>query len=152
MTIFYQQGILFIVMFFSALLLNPMNILAYQIDDLYPSLTLVYASLYMASTMICTHQIVHYFQMGHFKVSVFGVGLLMMLVFVWLLRNQFGVTSEQWLRRMIPHHSTALTTTKKLLENEKMDDKTLRLAKTIVMTQRQEIHLMKCLLKKQKMR
>ena len=146
MTIFYQQGILFIVMFFSALLLNPMNILAYQMDDLYPSLTLVYASLYMASTMICTHQIVHYFQMGHFQVTVFGVGLFMMLGFVWLLRNQVGVTSQQWLRRMIPHHSTALTTTNKLLENEKMDDKTLRLAKNIVVTQQKEINLMKRIL------
>ena len=146
MTIVYQQGILFIVMFFSALFLNPMNILAYQIDDLYPSLTLIYASLYMASTMICTHQIVHYFQMGHFNITVFGIGLFMMLVFVWVLRNQYGITSQQWLRRMIPHHSTALTTTKKLLENEKMDDKTFRLAKNIVMTQQQEIYLMKSIL------
>jgi hypothetical protein len=146
MTIVYQQGILFIVMFFSALFLNPMNILAYQIDHLYPSLTLIYASLYMASTMICTHQIVHYFQMGHFNITVFGIGLFMMLFFIWVLRNQYGITSQQWLRRMIPHHSTALTTTKKLLENEKMDDKTFRLAKNIVMTQQQEIYLMKSIL------
>lgn len=146
MTIFSQQAILFTVMFFSALFLNPMNILAYQTDHLYPSLTLIYASLYMASTMICTHQIVHYFQMGHFNITVFGIGLIMMLLFIWVLRSQIGVTSQQWLRRMIPHHSTALTTTKKLLENEKIDEKTFRLAKNIVMTQQQEIDLMKNIL------
>ena len=146
MTIFSQQAILFTIMFFSALFLNPMNILAYQIDHLCPSLTLIYASLYMASTMICTHQIVHYFQMGHFNITVFGIGLIMMLFFIWVLRSQIGVTSQQWLRRMIPHHSTALTTTKKLLENEKIDEKTFRLAKNIVMTQQQEIDLMKNIL------
>ena len=146
MTIFSQQAILFTIMFFSALFLNPMNILAYQIDHLYPSLTLIYTSLYMASTMICTHQIVHYFQMGHFNITVFGIGLIMMLFFIWLLRSQIGVTSQQWLRRMIPHHSTALTTTKKLLENEKIDEKTFRLAKNIVITQQQEIDLMKNIL------
>ena len=146
MTIIYQQVILFTIMFISALLLNPMNILAYQTDHLYPSLTLIYASLYMASTMICTHQIVHYFQMGQFNKIIFGIGLLMMLFFIWVLRNQIGVTSQQWLRRMIPHHSTALTTTKKLLENEKIDEKTFRLAKNIVITQQQEIDLMKNIL------
>jgi len=146
MTIFSQQAILFTIMFFSALFLNPMNILAYQIDHLYPSLTLIYTSLYMASTMICTHQIVHYFQMGHFNITVFGIGIIMMLFFIWLLRSQIGVTSQQWLRRMIPHHSTALTTTKKLLENEKIDEKTFRLAKNIVITQQQEIDLMKNIL------
>ena len=146
MTVFYQQAILFMVMFLSALFLNPMNILAYKIEHLYPSLTLIYASLYMASTMICTHQIVHYFQMGHFNIIVFIIGIFMMLFFIWLLRNQIGITSQQWLRRMIPHHSTALTTTKRLLENEKMDEQTFRLAKNIMITQQQEIEFMKNIL------
>lgn len=146
MTTFTQQAILFVVMFFSALFLNPMNILAHQINDLHFSLTLVYVSLYMASTMICVHQIAHYFQIGHFNVTIFGIGLSMMLFFIWILRNQIGVTPKQWLRRMIPHHSTAITTTKRLLENKKIDDKTFRLAKNIVLTQQKEIDFMKFIL------
>ena len=148
MNTFYDQAILFIVMFFTAFFLNPMNILAYQLDHLYPSVTLVWTSLYMASTMICTHQIVHYLQMGihHFNRNVFGIGFCMMLFCIFMLRNQVGVSSNQWLRRMIPHHSTALTTTSQLLTKQNIDENTYRLAKNIVLTQQKEIDFMKTIL------
>ena len=50
---------------------------------------------------------------------------------------------------MIPHHSTALTTTNKLIENEevKKDSKLYRLAKDIIYNQEREILLMKTYLK-----
>jgi uncharacterized protein (DUF305 family) len=47
---------------------------------------------------------------------------------------------------MIPHHSTALTTTTRLLDNKTVDDKTYRLAKNIILTQKKEIDFMKSLL------
>ena len=68
---FKNNLILFCVMFISAFFLNPMNILAYRMSDLYVSVLLVYASLYMASNMLWTHQIVHYLQMGHFDKKTF---------------------------------------------------------------------------------
>ena len=51
---------------------------------------------------------------------------------------------------MIPHHSTALTTTNKLKENLriKKDKKLSKLADDIIDTQEREIKLMKELLKK----
>jgi NhaP-type Na+/H+ and K+/H+ antiporter len=58
-----EQIILFIVMFFVGLLLNPMNILAYRLSDLYLSITLIYSALFMASNMLWSHQIVHYLSM-----------------------------------------------------------------------------------------
>jgi len=100
----------------------------------------------MASTMIWSHQIVHYFQMGHFSKKVFTIGLVLSVLFFILLRTQFLVSPDQWIRRMIPHHSTALTTTTKLLESKNIDDKTFRLAKNIILTQRKEIDFMKSLL------
>jgi hypothetical protein len=141
-----NQVILFLVMFVVALFLNPMNILAYSTDDLYFSSTLFLTSAYMASTMIWSHQIVHYFQMGHFSKKVFTIGLVLSVLFFILLRTQFLVSPDQWIRRMIPHHSTALTTTTKLLESKNIDDKTFRLAKNIILTQRKEIDFMKSLL------
>ena len=68
---FKNNLILFVVMFISAFFLNPMNILSYRLNDLYVSVLLVYASLYMASNMLWTHQIVHYLQMGHFDKKTF---------------------------------------------------------------------------------
>ena len=141
-----NQVILFSVMFCVALLLNPMNILAYDISHLYLSTTLILTSGYMASTMLWSHQLVHYFQMGHFNKKIVTFGILLSLLFIFLLRSQTIVTPNQWLRRMIPHHSTALTTTTRLLNNENVDDKTFRVAQNIILTQQKEIDFMKSLL------
>ena len=73
----------------------------------------------MASNTVWGHQIVHYLQMGHFDTRIFLIGVAMsFLTAKFLLRGQLFVTTRQWLKRMIPHHSTALTTTNKLIENE----------------------------------
>lgn len=144
----YDQTILFIVMFFTALFLNPMNVLAYSTSHLYLSSTLLWTALYMASTMICSHQIVHYLQMGnkHFNLRIFFIGLCMMFFCIVILRSQIFVSPSQWIRRMIPHHSTAITTTKQLLKNNRVDEKTFRLAKDILLTQQKEIDFMKTIL------
>lgn len=47
------------------------------------------------------------------------VGIIMTRFSVFLLLRQLFVSHKEWLRRMIPHHSTALTTTTKLLDNDK---------------------------------
>jgi hypothetical protein len=138
-----EQIILFIVMFFVGLLLNPMNILAYRLSDLYLSITLIYSALFMASNMLWSHQIVHYLSMGHFNSQIFILGICLSLLFVILLRTQLFVNDENWLKRMITHHSTALTTTKQLLSKKRVNDNIFRLAKDIITTQEIEILTMK---------
>ena len=69
--------IMFIVMVIIGMLFNPMNILAYRINDLYISLTLFYGGLLMASNMVWAHEIVHYLSMGHFNMLVFSIGILL---------------------------------------------------------------------------
>jgi hypothetical protein len=132
------------------MLFNPMNILAYRFSDLYISQTLFYGGLLMASNMMWAHEIVHYLSMGHFNMLVFSVGIILSIsVSILLLRQQLLVDDKQWLRRMIPHHSTALTTTTKLLEkndNFKDNPNLYRLAKEIIDTQEKEIQLMKSML------
>lgn len=142
----HQQLILFIVMFLVGIIFNPMNMLAYSISDIYLSLTLIYSGLLMASNMIWSHQIVHYLSMGHFNTTIFAIGVLLSIVCVFLLRKQLFVTSNQWLKRMIGHHSTALTTTTQLLQNEDnfiYDSYLFTLAKNLVYQQEKEILLMK---------
>ena len=139
------QLILFFIMFLVGVLFNPMNILAYRLSDIYLSLTLVYSGLLMASNMIWSHQIVHYLSMGHFNMKIFIIGICLSLFCVFLLRSQLFVNSENWLRRMIGHHSTALTTTNQLLKNKQHleNDNIYRLAKDIIFTQENEILTMK---------
>ena len=150
---FKMQLIQFFVMAIVGICFNPMNMLAYRFSDLFFSTTLFYGGLLMASNMIWSHEIVHYLAMGHFNVKTFLFGIVLSLGLVFLvLRQQLFVTEKQWLKRMIPHHSTALTTTNKLIKNRERDLKNnpqlYRLAKDIIVTQEREILLMKHMLNK----
>lgn len=145
MEIIKYQAIQFVIMFLFGFFLNPMNMLAYSINDFYTSITLFYSGLFMASNMIWAHEIVHYFSMNHLNMYVFAIGILLSGICLLLLRTQVLVTDEQWLRRMIPHHSTALTTSKNIL-NKSQDENIKRLAKSIIETQEKEIQYMRSLL------
>ena len=145
-SLYKRQIIMFIVMVIIGMLFNPMNILAYRFSDLYISQTLFYGGLLMASNMIWAHEIVHYLSMGHFNMLVFSVGIILSIgVSILLLRQQLLVDDKQWLRRMISHHSTALTTSHKIY-NKTANPQLKRLAKEIIDTQEKEITLMKSML------
>ena len=141
-----KQSIMFVTMVIIGMLFNPMNVLAYRFSDLYISRTLFYSGLLMASNMIWSHEIVHYLSMGHYDVSVLCFGIILSIcISILLLREQLFVDDEQWLRRMISHHSTALTTTHKIY-NKTSNPKIKKLAKEIIDTQEKEIQLMKSML------
>jgi len=145
-SLYKRQIIMFITMVIIGVLFNPMNILAYRFSDLYISQTLFYGGLLMASNMIWAHEIVHYLSMGHFNIFIFFVGIILsFIVSILLLRQQLLVDDEQWLRRMIPHHSTALTTSHKIY-NKTNNPKIKVLAKEIIDLQEREIQLMKSML------
>jgi hypothetical protein len=137
---------MFFVMVIVGVLFNPMNILAYRINDLYSSLTLFYGGLLMASNMIWAHEIVHYLSMGHFDIRIFSIGIVLSVgISIFLLRKQLFVDDKQWLRRMISHHSTALTTSH-IIYNKTNNPKLKKLSKEIIETQEKEIDLMKSML------
>ena len=126
---------------------NAMNMLAFRIDHLDISVTLLYVGLIMASNMIWSHEIIHYLNHKKFNLKIFMIGLVLTSFFVLLARNQLFVSEKQWLRRMIPHHSTALTTSTKLIENHNnLSPEVYKLANEIIDTQNKEIKLMKSLL------
>ena len=144
-SLYKRQFIMFFVMVIIGMIFNPMNILAYRLSDLYISQTLFYGGLLMASNMIWAHEIVHYLSMGFFNIFVFSVGIILSFLVSILLRQQLFVDDKQWLRRMISHHSTALTTSHKIY-NKTSNTEVKNLAKDIIETQENEIILMKCLL------
>ena len=126
-----------------------MNMLAYRINDLYISLTLFYSGLLMATNMIWAHEIIHYLSMNHFNMYNFFTGISLSILVSVVLRKQLFVDDKQWLKRMIGHHSTAITTTTQLLDNQKnvTDNSYIyRLAKDIVYNQEREILFMKNML------
>ena len=143
--VYKKQIIMFISMIIVGMLFNPMNMLAYRISDVYVSLTLFYGGLLMASNMMWSHQLIHYISMGHFNMYVFAVGIVLSIVSVILLRTQFMVNDPHWLKRMIGHHSTALTTTHQIYT--RTENSTLKkLATDIIDAQEKEITQMKSML------
>ena len=66
---------------------------------------------------------------------------------VYFLRNQLFIDDTQWLKRMIPHHSTALTTTN-IIKNRSNEPEIQQLAHDIIEVQEKEITLMKNMLNK----
>ena len=146
MNLYKIHIIMFITMVIVGMLFNPMNILAYRFADLYISQTLFYGGLLMASNMMWSHEMIHYLSMNHFNIFVFSIGIILSItISIVLLRQQLLVDDKQWLRRMISHHSTALTTSHKIY-NKTSNPKLANLAKEIIDTQEKEIQLMKSML------
>ena len=140
------QIIMFIIMVVIGILFNPMNILAYRFSDLYMSLTLFYGGLLMASNMIWAHEIIKYLNIGKINITVLLIGFGMSIaISILLLREQLLVDDKQWLKRMISHHSTALTTSHKIY-NKTSDPNIKKLSKQIIETQEKEIEQMKSML------
>lgn len=76
---------------------------------------------------------------------IIGVSMSI-LTTLFILRKQIFVDDHQWLRRMISHHSTALTTSE-IIKQKTKNPKLRKLAEEIIDTQNREIELMKNLLK-----
>ena len=139
------QSIMFIIMVFVGISFNAMNMLVFRFDDLYLSLTLFYGGLIMASNMIWAHEIIHFIYHGKMNKIIFSIGIILTILTTLIIRSQVFVDDNQWLRRMISHHSTALTTSHKI-KNKTQNPKLKQLAEDIIDTQEKEISQMKQLL------
>ena len=139
------QSIMFVIMVFVGILFNAMNMLAFRFDDLYLSLTLFYGGLIMASNMIWAHEIIHFIYHGKMNKIIFAIGIILTIITTFIIRSQIFVNDNQWLRRMISHHSTALTTSHKI-KNKTQNPELKQLAEDIINTQEKEISQMKQLL------
>ena len=125
---------------------NGMNILAYRYNDLYfSSKTLVYSALLMASNMCILEIFMHYSMKKHFYIYYFLFFILLTIILIFFLRKQIFINDKDWLKRMISHHSTAITTSKKI--SQKTNNKEIKnLAESIILNQEKEIIFMKKLL------
>ena len=139
------QSIMFVIMVFVGISFNAMNMLVFRFDDLYLSLTLFYGGLIMASNMIWAHEIIHFIYHGKMNKIIFAIGIILTIITTFIIRSQIFVNDNQWLRRMISHHSTALTTSHKI-KNKTQNSKLKQLAEDIIDTQEKEISQMKQLL------
>src|SRR6056297_486763 len=76
--------------------------------------------------------------------ATFGLGALMIIGGIWLVRSQVTVTDTDYMEGMIPHHSIAILTSEKA---KIKDIRVRRLANQIIKAQRKEIMEMEWLIK-----
>lgn len=113
----YKKNIIaFVIGVIISISLNHLNLLAYNFNHLYLSPTLVYAALIGAANTVWSYQLVRYLSSNKFDSIVFIVAASISLVLTILMRSQYFVDDIRFIKRMISHDSTALTTSDKILE------------------------------------
>ena len=70
----------------------------------------------------------------------------LLVVFVYIYRNQVYIEDRDYLNEMIEHHSMALLTSEEILQKTK-SERVKRLAENIILTQQKEIDYMRQILK-----
>lgn len=125
--------IMFFIMVLSGLL-STMNVWVNKVDDIRFSINDLYMTLLMTGWMFLFMGLVYQ------EMSVFFVGLSLIIFNILCIRSQFLITESQYKLGMIPHHSMAVHMSKKLLEKE---NNISSFVKNIIKTQEDEILILK---------
>jgi len=125
--------IMFLIMVLSGLL-STMNVWVDKLDDIRFSINDAYMTLLMTGWMFLFMGLIYK------EISVFFIGLSLIIITIWCIRNQFLITERQYKLGMIPHHSMAVHMSKKLLEKE---NNISSFVKNIIKTQEDEILILK---------
>ena len=128
-----QYPIMFIIMVISGLL-STMNVYADKIDDIRFSINDFYMTLLMTGWMSLFSGIIYK------QTNVILIGLTLIIVNIWCIRNQYLINESQYKLGMIPHHSMAIHMSKKLLEKQNNISPFL---KNLIKTQENEIKMLK---------
>ena len=129
--------IMFFIMILSGLL-STMNMWVDKFDDIRFSLNDVYMVMLMTGWM--------FFFMGlvYKETSIFVIGISLIVMNIYFIRNQILINEDQYKLGMIPHHSMAIFMSKKLLEKGNLGNANLeKFLKNIINTQENEIVFLK---------
>lgn len=115
-------------------------------DNIFLSLNQVYMAGLMVSAMLLIMLIVMNSMYKNKKLNyvLLGLGTALVAIFLMLVRTQAGVGNQQFLHSMIPHHAAAiLVCQQSSITNPRIEE----LCTEIVQTQKEEIRIMKELMK-----
>ena len=120
-----------------------------SMEHIYLSLTRAYMSLLMVSPM----SVLMILSMGKMypdkkqNALIIGISVFVFAVSLFALRTQLFITDQQYMRVMIPHHSSAIMTSKNAALKDPEDKK---LSEQIIKSQEEEIAQMKQMLERLK--
>jgi uncharacterized protein (DUF305 family) len=138
---FIMLAISFITMY-SAMYLN-----FFKLNHIYLSVTRLYMTLLMVSPMAVSMILLmsHMYQNKRANRIIIFSGISVFILALVLLRTQTPINDVQYMKAMIPHHSSAILTSKRA--NIK-DPEVKELSKQIIESQEAEIEQMKNVLKR----
>lgn len=138
---FIMLAISFITMY-SAMYLN-----VFKLNHIYLSVTRLYMTLLMVSPMAVSMILLmsHMYQNKRANRIIIFSGISVFILALVLLRTQTPINDVQYMKAMIPHHSSAILTSKRA--NIK-DPEVKELSKQIIESQEAEIEQMKNVLKR----
>lgn len=126
-----------------------MYVLMYAMVDSLSNVYMSFNQVYMAGLMTAPMVMIEMVLMGAMyqnkKVNmvIIAAGLIALIVFWMLIRQQTAITDKQFLRSMIPHHAGAIL----MCEKASLQDTQIKeLCRTIISGQQAEIDQMKALL------
>ena len=124
--------------------ISTMNIWADSIDHTTLHINDVYMVMLMTSWMGLFTALYNYKHESYLYLKI-GLMLLIIILTLVAIRTQLFVTDRQFLKGMIPHHSMAITMSKKIRERT-TDQREKKLADDIIRSQESEIGIMRRLL------
>jgi hypothetical protein len=104
-----------------------------------------YMSVIMAALMGLVEVLMFDVHMKTISIQYYLTLMFLLVMFVYLYRNQVYVEDRDYLNEMIEHHSMALLTSEEILQHTK-SERVKRLAENIISTQEKEIEYMRRLI------
>ena len=118
--------------------------------DSYKNITFSIGKFYMAVIMAILMGLTEVLMFDTHMKTVSGIYYLslffVLVVFVYLYRNQVYIEDKDYLNEMIEHHSMALLTSEEILQKTH-SERVKKLAENIIVTQEKEIEYMRKLIK-----
>lgn len=137
--------LMLVISFFIMYIVMFLNV--YRLNHIYLSVTRLYMSLLMVSLMSLVMLILMGDMYMNKKINkiIIIISISIFILTLILLRTQIPVDDEQYLKAMIPHHSSAILTS----QNAKIKDPEVKiLAEEIIQAQEKEIEQMKEILER----
>jgi hypothetical protein len=115
---------------------------AWQFDHVRLSLTRLYMTILMVAPMaiVMLLYMQHMYTNKRRNVMIFISASALFVLSFWALRNQLGISDVQYMKAMIPHHSSAILTSERATIS---DPEVRKLADEIIKAQEEEIAEMK---------
>lgn len=140
--VFFMMLAISFIIIYSVMYLN-----VYRIDHVYLSITRLYMTLLMVSPMALVMLLMMPGMYKDKKINriITGSGIALFILSLVLLRTQTPIDDNQFMKAMIPHHSSAILFSK---EAKITDPEVRELARQIIESQEEEIEQMKKILER----